>query len=159
MKVSETCSDRITSSKPNTESKIVFTREKTGRRKPVFRGNPYLKEASIQRKFVFRGNMYSDEIRILAYFTQLSYFFLTDFRRFPSLQYTAWTYEKCAWNKKWLHATIFNFCQVHGYYTREKESTTTSWDGEEYELSVTSNKRRLFGKSKNLQFYNKVMSF
>ena len=41
----------------------------------------------------------------------------------------------------------------------KKDSTTMSWDGEEYELSVTSNKHRLSGKSKNLHFYNKVINF
>ena len=34
-----------------------------------------------------------------------------------------------------------------------------SWEGQKYKLGVTSDTYRLSGKSKNLQFYDKVISF
>ena len=40
----------------------------------------------------------------------------------------------------------------------KKDSTSMTWDNKEYELRVMSNKRRLNVKSKNLQFYDKVIS-
>ena len=40
----------------------------------------------------------------------------------------------------------------------KKGSTSMTWDNKEYELRVMSNKRRLNVKSKNLQFYDKVIS-
>ena len=42
---------------------------------------------------------------------------------------------------------------------KKKDSTGMIWDNKEYELSVTSNKPKLTFKSKNLQFYGKVISF
>ena len=41
----------------------------------------------------------------------------------------------------------------------KKDSTGMSWDDKDYELSVTSNKPQPTVKSKNLQFYDKVISF
>ena len=41
----------------------------------------------------------------------------------------------------------------------KKDSTGMSWDSKGYELSATSNKPKLTVKSKNLQFYDKVISF
>ena len=58
---------------------------------------------------------------------------------------------------KIVHETKSDSMQLYSIFAKrmvisqdKKDSTSMSWDDQEYELSVTSNKRRLNGKSKNL---------
>ena len=116
----------------------------------------------IERKQVFKGNPYSGEIRILAYFTLWVISLLQDKETLKKHYSNSVARDpgKNVFETKSDSMQLYSIFAKHMVIVQEKKgSTGMIWDNKEYELSVTSNKPKPTVKSKNLQFYDKVISF
>ena len=115
-----------------------------------------------QRKQVFKGNPYSGETRILAYFTLWFISLLQDKETLKKHYRNSVARDpgKNVFETKSDSMQLYSIFAKHMVIAQEKkDSTGMSWDSKDYELSVTSNKPQSTVKSKNLQFYDKVISF
>ena len=107
-------------------------------------GKPYIQETCIERKPVFW--------HILLSWVSWVIFLLQGYQDLTN------HYQKRLRDPgKIVYETKSDSMQLYSIFAKrmvisqdKKDSTSMSWDDQEYELSVTSNKRRLNGKSKNL---------